>query len=150
LFILADNSTLMKLSFSNSIELRVRYSETDQMGYCYYGNYAQYFEVGRVEALRSVGMSYKELEENGIMLPVSEFSVKYFLPAYYDDLLTIKTTICELKGSRLLFDYSIRNEAGKTICEASTTLVFVKKDTMRPIAPPIEFTTCIAPYLIHD
>ena len=93
----------MQLSFTKTIELRVRYSETDQMGYCYYGNYAQYFEVGRVEALRSIGMSYKALEESGIMLPVSEFQVKYFAPAYYDDLLRIETQIIELRGSRLLF-----------------------------------------------
>jgi len=140
----------MKLSFSNTIELRVRYSETDQMGYCYYGNYAQYFEVGRVEALRSVGMSYKELEDSGIMLPVSEFRVKYFAPAYYDDLLRIETQIVELRGSRLLFDYLITNESGKEICAASTTLVFVKKQNMRPVAPPTEFTDRIQPYLCHD
>ena len=63
----------MKIEFQNEIKIRVRYGETDQMGYCYYGNYAQYFEVGRVEAMRKVGMSYKSLEEKGVMLPVSEF-----------------------------------------------------------------------------
>ncbi len=140
----------MKLSFSNTIEIRVRYSETDQMGYCYYGNYAQYFEVGRVEALRSVGMSYKELENSGIMLPVSEFQVKYFSPAYYDDLLRIETQIVELRGSRLLFDYRITNESGKEICAASTTLVFVKKENMRPAAPPAEFIDRIQPFICHD
>jgi acyl-CoA thioester hydrolase len=140
----------MKLSFSNTIELRVRYSETDQMGYCYYGNYAQYFEVGRVEALRSVGMSYKELENSGVMLPVSEFQIKYFAPAYYDDLLRIETQITELRGSRLLFDYRITNASDKEICVASTTLVFVKKENMRPVAPPVEFIDRIQPYLCHD
>jgi acyl-CoA thioester hydrolase len=150
LIILANNSRSMKLSFSNTIELRVRYSETDQMGYCYYGNYAQYFEVGRVEALRSVGMSYKELEDSGIMLPVSEFQVKYFAPAYYDDVLRIETQIVELRGSRLLFDYHITNESEKEICAASTTLVFVKKENMRPIAPPTEFIDRIQEYLCHD
>jgi acyl-CoA thioester hydrolase len=140
----------MKLSFSKAIELRVRYSETDQMGYCYYGNYAQYFEVGRVEALRSIGMSYKALEESGIMLPVSEFQVKYFAPAYYDDLLRIETKIIELRGSRLLFDYRIVNESEKVICTASTTLVFVQKENMKPIAPPAEFTDRIQPFIYHD
>ncbi len=148
--ILADNSRSMKLSFSNTIELRVRYSETDQMGYCYYGNYAQYFEVGRVEALRSIGMSYKALEDSGIMLPVSEFQVKYAAPAYYDDLLRIETQIIELRGSRLLFDYHITNESGIVICTASTTLVFVKKENMRPVSPPTEFTDRIQPFLCHD
>ena len=79
----------MKTFFSKIVELRVRYSETDQMGYCYYGNYAQYFEIGRVEALRVVGMSYKILEEQGYMLPVSTMDVQYKAPAKYDDLLEI-------------------------------------------------------------
>ncbi len=140
----------MKLSFSKTIELRVRYSETDQMGYCYYGNYAQYFEVGRVEALRSIGMSYKALEESGIMLPVSEFQVKYFAPAHYDDLLRIETKIVELRGSRLLFDYRIVNESEKVICTASTTLVFVQKQNMKPMAPSTEFIDRIQPFICHD
>src|SRR5690554_7100244 len=105
---------------SADIEIRVRYSETDQMGYCYYGNYAQYFEVGRVEALRNLGMSYKELEEKGFMLPVSSFSVKYIAPAYYDDLLTITTRIVNLKGVRLYFEYDIRSEEGELISTADT------------------------------
>ena len=95
----------MKIPFINTTEIRVRYGETDQMGYCYYGNYAQYFEVGRVEALRSLGMSYKALEEQGVMLPVSEFSVKYLSPAFYDDLLTVKTEITAIKGARIYFTY---------------------------------------------
>ena len=79
------------IEFIHETKVRVRYGETDQMGYCYYGNYAQYFEVGRVEALRSLGCSYKALEDQGIMLPVSEYNVKYKRPAYYDDELTIQT-----------------------------------------------------------
>jgi acyl-CoA thioester hydrolase len=89
----------MKIPFINTTEIRVRYGETDQMGYCYYGNYAQYFEVGRVETLRSLGMSYKSLEENGIMLPVLDFSINYNKPALYDDLLTIETTIVKIEGA---------------------------------------------------
>ena len=88
----------MDIQFIQKTSLRVRYGETDQMGYCYYGNYAQYFEVGRVEALRSFGMSYKDMENSGVMLPVSEFNVRYFAPAYYDDLLLITTKITALKG----------------------------------------------------
>ena len=129
--------------YSAEIQLRVRYGETDQMGYCYYGNYAQYFEVGRVEALRGLGMSYKVVEEKGFMLPVSSFSVKYIAPAYYDDLLTITTRIIDLKGVRLYFEYDIKNEKGELISTADTTLVFVDKKTMRPTSPPEDFKALI-------
>jgi acyl-CoA thioester hydrolase len=141
----------MTLHFTQTTKLRVRYGETDQMGYCYYGNYAQYFEVGRVEALRAVGMTYRKLEESGIMLPVSEFHVNYLLPAKYDDELTIITTISSLKGARIFFDYEIQNEEGKTISKATTTLVFVAKRTMKPISVPHEFIQLLTPFqLIHD
>lgn len=120
-------------------QLRVRYGETDQMGYCYYGNYAQYFEVGRVEAMRSLGMSYKDIENKGFMLPVSTFSVNYKAPALYDDLLTITTKIVDLKGVRLYFEYEIRNEENKLLSTAETVLVFVDKKTMRPVLPPDDF-----------
>ncbi|XOV68400.1 MAG: acyl-CoA thioesterase [Fluviicola sp.] len=128
----------MKTDFKHSTTLRVRYGETDQMGYSYYGNYAQYFEVGRVEALRDLGMSYKSLEERGIMLPVAHFEVDYKAPALYDDALIITTHVSELKGPRLIFHYEIHVE-DKRIATASTTLVFVAKETMRPIAPPEDF-----------
>jgi acyl-CoA thioester hydrolase len=132
----------MNLKFIAYTEVRVRYGETDQMGYCYYGNYAMYFEVGRVEALRSLGMSYRELEESGVMLPVSHFEVNYKAPAKYDDLLVIKTTISELKGPRLIFQYEILKE-NELIATASTTLVFVSKQSMRPISPPSKFLELI-------
>ncbi len=127
------------MNFSHKIKLRVRYGETDQMGYCYYGNYAQYFEVGRVETLRELGMSYKQLEEDGYMLPVSELNIQYKKPALYDDLLTIKTTITEIKGARIYFTYEITNESKQVIANATTTLVFVSKENMRPIQPPKTF-----------
>lgn len=128
----------MKTDFKHSSTLRVRYGETDQMGYSYYGNYAQYFEVGRVEALRELGMSYKSLEDRGVMLPVSHFEVNYKAPALYDDALNIITHISELKGPRLFFHYEIHVN-DKLIATGSTTLVFVAKETMRPIAPPDDF-----------
>ena len=93
-----------------STKLRVRYSETDKMGFCYYGNYAAFLELGRVELLRENKIVYKELEDLGILLPVSELSIKYLHPAKYDDLLKIKTTISELKGARIYFNYEIYNE----------------------------------------
>jgi acyl-CoA thioester hydrolase len=92
-----------KKMFLNETNLRVRYAETDRMGYVYYGNYAGYYEVGRVEALRSLGMSYREMEDSGIMLPVLTYSIKYFKPSYYDDLLTIQTIIPEIPGTRIKF-----------------------------------------------
>jgi acyl-CoA thioester hydrolase len=125
------------------IKLRVRYAETDQMGYCYYGNYAQYLELGRVEALRSLGFRYKDLEDKGIMLPVMEFHIKYLSPAKYDDLLTVKTVITEIAGTRIYFDYEILNEENKQIALATTTLVFVSKETMRPVKAPEEIVNSI-------
>lgn len=125
--------------FKGVSQIRVRYGETDQMGYCYYGNYAQYFEVGRVEALRSIGVSYKDLENQGVMLPVSEYSVKYFSPAYYDDNLKIITYVTKIDGARLFFEYEIFNDAEKLLARAKTTLVFVNKSSMRPTSPPDYF-----------
>ncbi|HIP32344.1 MAG TPA: acyl-CoA thioesterase [Crocinitomicaceae bacterium] len=113
------------------------------MGYCYYGNYAQYLEVGRVETLRELGMSYKQLEEDGFMLPVSELEINYKSPAFYDDLLSVETIITEVKGARIRFDYIVRNEKNRVIIEAKTVLVFVSKSTMRPVAPPSNFTQLI-------
>jgi acyl-CoA thioester hydrolase len=109
------------------------------MGYCYYGNYAQFFEVGRVEALRELGFSYRILEESGVMLPVRHYSVNYLRPAMYDDLLTIETTVKEIQGTRIVFDYTIYKDDEVKVATATTTLVFVSKSTMRPIAPPADF-----------
>lgn len=126
--------------------MRVRYGETDQMGYCYYGNYAEYLEVGRVEALRSLGMSYRSLEEENIMLPVAEFNIKYLLPAKYDDLLTVTTRINSVNAARIFFDYVITNEDEQVICTAQTTLVFVDKENKKPMPAPETFLHLIAPY----
>lgn len=136
----------MTITFKYTTQVRVRYGETDQMGYCYYGNYAQYFEIGRVEAMRNLGMSYKSLEAVGIMLPVSDFSVKYIKPAFYDDLLSVTTEIVELKGPRLVFHYEIHNEEGVLLSKAETTLIFVDKETMRPSKPPSDFVRLIERY----
>ena len=136
----------MKSSFKYITEVRVRYGETDQMGYCYYGNYAMYFEVGRVEAMRSLGVSYRELEESGVMLPVNHFEVDYFKPALYDDLLRVETAITEVKGPRLFFEYRIFNERGEELCLGKTTLVFVAKEKMRPIAAPDHFMQLMEKY----
>jgi acyl-CoA thioester hydrolase len=127
----ADSGTL---KFSTN--LRVRYAETDKMGFCYYGNYASYFEVARVEALREKGISYKELEDAGILLPVTHFEVRYFQAAKYDELLEIKTQITLLKGVRIAFAYQTYNEQGTLLNEATTELVFVQAATLKPMAIP--------------
>lgn len=119
-------------------EIRVRYGETDRMGFCYYGNYAQFLEVARVELLRSKGVSYKELEDAGILLPVRNFSIKYIAPAKYDDILFIETEIVKINGSRIEFIYEIRNQKKLLIATANTELVFVNSDTMKPTQVPTE------------
>ena len=119
-------------------EIRVRYGETDKMGFCYYGNYAQFLEVARVELLRSQGVSYKELEDAGILLPVRNFSIKYIAPAKYDDLLFIQTEILKINGSRIIFIYEIRNQKNILIATANTELVFLNSDTMKPTLVPTE------------
>ena len=116
--------------------VRVRYGETDRMGYCYYGNYALYFEEARVEALRSRGVVYRDLEDRGIGLPVRDFSIHYRSPALYDELLDIHTYIYRVDGSRLRFRYETKNEKGDVLNTSDTTLVFVDMDSGRPIRPP--------------
>lgn len=116
--------------------IRVRYSETDRMGYAYYGNYASYFEVARVEALRNVGINYKALEDEGILLPVSEFQIKYLKPAHYDDELVIQVSICELPTAKINFEYKTFNMHQVLLNTGSTTLVFVNKNTGRPRPAP--------------
>lgn len=116
--------------------LRTRYGETDQMGVIYYGNYPQYLELGRVEWLRSLGISYKEMEKEGVMLPVVSLHIDYKKPAFYDELITIRTQLKELTSSKITFDYQIINEKGEVISTANTTLVFVDVNTWRPVRCP--------------
>lgn len=132
--------------FTYRTTLRVRYAETDRMGYVYYGTYAQYFEVARVETLRSLGMPYKRLEDDGVMLPVRDLQVRYFRPAFYDDLLTITAHIAELPSTRIHFTYEVHNEAGDLLTEASTTLVFIDKGTGRPCRAPRDLLALFTPY----
>lgn len=132
--------------FVHETKVRVRYGETDKMGYCYYGNYAQFFEVGRVEALRALGVPYKDMENFGIMLPVREYNVQYYKPAFYDDLVTIKTSIKSLPSTKFRFDYETFNEKGEKLNEAHTTLIFVDMKTGKPTRPVSEVLEALAPY----
>jgi len=125
--------------FSFETHIRVRYAETDQMGYVYYGNYAAYFEVARVESFRHLGLSYKKLEESGVMMPVLEYKSKYIRPAKYDDLLTIKLMIKVKPSTRIVFEYEVYNEDKVLLNVAETTLVFVSTSTGRPVQAPENF-----------
>mgnify|MGYP005992735325 FL=1 len=116
--------------------VRVRYAETDQMGVVYHGNYAQYFEMGRVEWLRNMGVSYKWMEENGIMLPVVSLTINYKKPARYDDLLTVKTVFKRQSSVKIEFDYEIYNEKQELLTTGYSMLVFVDMKTGKPTIPP--------------
>lgn len=122
--------------FTSETQVRVRYGETDKMGYVYYGNYPLYFEIGRTELMRSFGYSYHKIEEMGIMLPVKTLDIKYHKAAKYDDLLTIKTSIKELPGVRITFYYEIYNEDNELLNEGSTMLIFIDAESRRPRKAP--------------
>jgi acyl-CoA thioester hydrolase len=132
--------------FTAETQLRVRYAETDQMSYVYYGNYAMYFEVARVEAMRSIGFSYKGMEDEGVMMPVLESHFRYLKPGKYDELLTIKTTIPSLPGVRIRFEYQVFNEQQEMITEGWTVLTFLKKDSHRPTRPPQNLLALLKAY----
>ena len=116
--------------------LRTRYAETDQMGVVYYGNYPQYLEIGRVEWLRAIGLTYKEMEAEGIMMPVVSLQIQYKKPALYDELITIRTKLKDLPSTKIEFDYEILNEKGELLSTANTILVFVDARTFRPVRCP--------------
>ncbi len=128
------NNTLKMIHTTHT--LRVRYAETDPMKYVYYGNYAAYFEVGRVELFRTIGKPYDEIEKEGIWLPVSEYKIKFLKPALYDQLLEIHTYIRQIPGVRIVFDYEIYNEAKEKITEAQTTLFFLNAKDNKIIRCP--------------
>ena len=120
----------------HKVEVRVRYGETDQMGVVYHGSYVPYFEIGRVEWLRNKGVSYKDMEQNGIALPIVSLHLNYKKPAKYDDLLTIHTKLKSYSGVKIEFDCEIRNENEELLTTAHFILVFVDVNSGQPISPP--------------
>lgn len=126
--------------------IRVRYAETDQMGYAHNGNYAIYYEEARTEALRSTGFSYKSLEESGVMMPVYENYSKYLRPARYDDLLKVKVYLKKKPGVKMTFEYEITNESNILIHTGYTTLVFVDRKTAKPCNIPLIMEQIFKPY----
>lgn len=134
--------------YTSTTQIRVRYGETDQMGYLYYGFYALYYEQGRAEAIRQLGFTYRQLEEAGVMMPVIEMNAKYFRPALYDDLVTVKTSLKELdkESPQIRFHSELYNEAGKLLNEGIVTLVFFDPKTRRKIPMPEALYERLAPY----
>jgi len=121
---------------SHETKLRVRYGETDQMGVVYHGNYAQYLEIGRIEWLRGLGVSYKKMEDEGIMLPVISLSLNYKKSACYDDVIYVKTQLNKMPTATIEFDYEITNEDGEIITLAKVILAFINIKSKRPMRCP--------------
>lgn len=133
--------------FEATTEVRVRYAETDQMNVVYHGNYAQYFEVGRAEAIRKLGFTYKSMEAMGIIMPIVEWSAKFIRPAHYDELLTVKTILKELPvDHRIEFFQEVYNEKGKLLTSGKVVLYFLQADTREKTTMPKELMDVMATY----
>ena len=137
--------------YTSETQIRVRYGETDQMGFLYYGNYALYYEVGRAEAIRQVGFTYRELEALGVQMPVVELHSQYFRPALYDDLITVRTILKELpKGTKVLFHSELYNEAGNLLNKGVTTLVFYDPVAKKKVGLHPEMHRRLLPYFDQE
>jgi acyl-CoA thioester hydrolase len=133
--------------YQHETQIRVRYGETDQMGYLYYGNYAQYYEVGRAEAIRALGISYKMLEEvHGILMPVMSLEMRFVRPALYDELLTVRTTLREMPAETIVFHMEIFNERKKLVNGGRVKLCFVEAKTNKTILTPAYLSEKLQPF----
>ncbi len=133
--------------YESTTQIRVRYAETDQMNVVYYGNYAQYFEVGRVESIRQLGYTYKDMETSGVIMPVVEMHVRYLRPATYDDLLTVKTTLRELPDNhRVEFFQDVYNEQGKLLAAGRVVLYYLTAGTRQKTVIPQAMREKLLPY----
>lgn len=117
-------------------KIRVYYQDTDKMGVVYYGNYARYYEIGRTEMIRDLGFTYKQLEELNIMLPARSLKINYLKPAYYDDLLTVRTIVDAIPKVKFPIKTEIYNENGELINSGEVVLVFYSSVTNKPVAAP--------------
>lgn len=133
--------------YTHEIEIRVRYGEVDMMGYLYYGYYSFYYEQARVETMRSLGIPYKKMEELGYLLPVTDLKIHFIKPAYYDDIVRIRTMIKKMPMVRHHFSYEMYNEKGEIINAADTTLVYLDKVTRKPVQCPLFVQELLKPYL---
>ncbi len=135
--------------FEATHQVRVRYAETDQMNVVYHGNYTQYFEVARAESIRQLGLTYKEMEAMGVMMPIVEWHAKFIRPAHYDDLLSIKTILRNLPTDhRIEFEHEVYNEQGKLLTTGRAVLYFVDRITMHKTNMPNEFRDKMTPYFL--
>jgi acyl-CoA thioester hydrolase len=133
--------------YQSTTETRVRYAETDQMNVVYYGNYAQYFEIGRVESMRAIGFTYKRMEDEGVIMPVVEMHTRYLRPATYDELLTIQTQVRELPTSyHIEFFQDVFNEEKKLLAAGRVVLYFLKKETWKRMTIPQDLHEALAKY----
>jgi acyl-CoA thioester hydrolase len=132
--------------FTSKTTLRVRYSETDKMGVVYHGNYAQYLEIGRTDALRQIGLTYKSFEDNGIMMPVLSLNCKYLKSAYYDDELTIITMLKEMPKIRIHFYFEIYNQQNELLTKAEVELVNIDMKTNKIIMSPTVLIEALKPF----
>lgn len=132
--------------YTFDFQLRVRYKDVDQMGYVYYGNYAYYYEQARAECIRHIGVSYREIEASGILMPITRMNIKYIAPAFYDDLLTIKTIIPEKPGRLIRFLYEVFNPEGKKINEGETILTFIRKADNKLVSAPEILQQKLSPF----
>ncbi|MEO0341119.1 MAG: thioesterase family protein [Bacteroidota bacterium] len=131
------NITTFPIMYTHQFQKRVRYGETDQMGYLYYGNYAAYYEIGRVEMLRSLGLTYKSMEEeHGILMPVMNLEMRFVRPAHYDELLTIETSLRALPEKTIVFHVRILNEKGKLVNGGRVKLCFVDVKSNKSVTAP--------------
>jgi len=122
--------------YTSRTTYRVRYADTDQMGVVYYGNYPRFYEIGRSEMIREMGYSYKELEDSGVFMPVASVNAKYKRPIYYDEVITIETSLKKMPQARMVFYHTIYNEKNEVVHTAEVTLVFLSKETNRPVRVP--------------
>ena len=131
--------------------VRVRYAETDQMDIVYYGNYAQYFEVGRAESIRVLGFTYKRMEEMGVRMPVVQMEARFLRPAHYDDLITIKTTLRELPlKHQIEFHHEVYNERKKLLTTGKVVLFFIDIKTGKRISMPDDLKQTLSPFFTAD
>lgn len=133
--------------FITTTQVRVRYAETDKMQVVYHGNYVEYFEVGRVEAIRTLGISYREMEEAGVIMPVIEWQARFLRPARYDDLLTVRTTLRELPFShKITFHQEVLNAAGQVLCAGKVLLYFMTASSMQRTSMPPSLRAVLEPF----
>jgi len=131
----------------NKTEIRVRYADTDQMHFVYNGKYLEYYEVGRTEMLREIGLAYSVIEKQGYQLPVLETHIKFASPAFYDDVLVIESFMNDYPALKIHIDYKIyRKENNVLVSEGYTEHVFIKEDTKKPSRPPVFFIDIVKPY----